>query len=201
MIDSTNLDYVNKEIEKLKINEIKRNPCRREEIEDLPLYNKGKGLSIGLMTNQFLAIFYLYKLHNYIVHKLKIKHFVCYMDDYILIHHDKEYLKYCLEEITRILNEVYKLQINKKKTNIVSIKQGFIFLQYRFQVINNKTIFKLSNNTLHKAKKNIKKNKFLFDNNKISFKKYFLSINNYTNTFKYGKIIMSKIIDRVIFYK
>ena len=153
------------------------------------------------MTNQFLAIFYLYKLHNYIVHKLKIKHFVCYMDDYILIHHDKEYLKYCLKEITRILNQEYKLEINKKKTNIVSIKQGFIFLQYRFQVVNNKTIIKLSSNTLNKAKKNIKKNKYLFATNKISFKKYFLSINNYTNTFKYDKIKMSKIIDRVIFYK
>ncbi len=79
MIDSTNQDYVNKEIEKLKINEIKRNPHRREEIEDLPLYKKGKGVSIGLMTNQMLAILYLYKLHNYIIHKLKIKHFVCYI--------------------------------------------------------------------------------------------------------------------------
>ena len=123
------------------------------------------------------------------------------MDDYILIHHDKEYLKYCLNEITKILNQEYKLEINKKKTNIVSIKQGFIFLQYRFQVVNNKTIIKLSNNTLHKVKKNIKKNKYLFNNNKISFKKYFCSINNYTNTFKYDKIKMSKIIDRVIFYK
>ena len=201
MIDSTNLDYVNKEIEKLKINEIIRNPCRREEIEDLPLYNKGKGLSIGLMTNQFLAIFYLYKLHNYIVHKLKIKHFVCYMDDYILIHHDKEYLKYCLKEITRILNQEYKLEINKKKTNIVSIKQGFIFLQYRFQVVNNKTIIKLSNNTLRKVKKKIKKNKYLFLNDKISFKKYFSSISNYNNTFKYNKKKVIDIINRVIFYK
>ena len=201
MINSTNEDYVNKVINKLKINEIKKNPNRRKEIEELPIYHKGKGLSIGLMTNQFLAIFYLYKFHNYIIHKLKIKHMVIYMDDYILIHHDKKYLKYCLEEIIRILNEEYKLEINKKKTNIVSIKQGFIFLQYRFQVINNKTIIKLSNNTLHKVKKNINKNKYLFLNDKISFKKYFLSINNYTNTFKYDKIKMSKTIDRVIFYK
>ena len=173
MINSTNEEYINKEIERLKINEIKRNPNRREEIEELPIYNKGKGLSIGLMTNQMLAIIYLYKLHRFIIHKLKIKHMVVYMDDYILIHHDKEYLKYCLNEITSILRDDYKLDVNKKKTNIVSIKQSFIFLQYRIRVINNKTIIKLSNNTLHKAKKNIKKNKYLFLNDKISFKKYF----------------------------
>ena len=74
------------------------------------------------MTNQFLAIFYLYKLHRFIIYKLKIKHFVCDKDYYIIIHHNKEYLKYCLKEITKILN---------------------------------------------KLKKNIKKNKYLFNNNKI----------------------------------
>ena len=126
---------------------------------------------------------------------------VVYMDDYILIHHDKNYLKYCLEEITRILNKEYKLEINKKKTNIISIKQGFIFLQYRFQVVNNKTIIKLSNNTLRKVKKKIKKNKYLFLNDKISFKKYFSSISNYNNTFKYNKKKVIDIINRVIFYK
>ena len=40
MIDSTISDYVNKEIEKLKINEIKKNPNRRKEIEDLPIIIK-----------------------------------------------------------------------------------------------------------------------------------------------------------------
>lgn len=55
------------------------------------------------MTNQFLAIFYLYKLHNYIIHKLKLKYTVIYMDDYIIMHENKEYLRKCLKEIKFIL--------------------------------------------------------------------------------------------------
>jgi len=115
------------------------------------------------------------------------------------MHQDKEYLQRCLIEIVKILNNEYKLQINKKKTNIVSIKEGFIFLQYRFKVVNNKTIIKLRYDTLNKVKRNLKTNKYLFLNDKILFKKYFSCINNYTNTFIYDKIRMSRIIDRVVF--
>ena len=151
-----------------------------------------------MMTNQFLAIFYLYKLHNYIIHKLKIKHMVVYMDDYILMHEDKEYLKLCLKEIEDILNKEYKLKLNKKKTSITSSKEGFIFLQYRFRVINNKTIVKLRKNSLRNIDRKVKRNKYLFLNDKISFKTYFSSINNYQNTFKYDKIRVERIIDKYI---
>jgi len=44
------------------------------------------------------------------------------MDDGILLHKDKSYLKYCLKEITKIINK-YKLSLNSK-TQIISIKQG-----------------------------------------------------------------------------
>ena len=120
------------------------------------------------------------------------------MDDYIIMHQDKEYLKYCLKKIEYILNHEYKLELNKKKISIVSIKEGFTFLQYRFKVINNKTIIKIKRDTLNKVKSNLKTNKYLFNNNKIPFKKYFSSINNYTNTFKYDKIKISTIVDKLI---
>ena len=65
---TTNLPYVNKEIENLKQKEINRikhlNISEREkelkidEISKVPLYYNGKGLPIGNMTSQILAIFY-----------------------------------------------------------------------------------------------------------------------------------------------
>lgn len=109
------------------------------------------------MTNQFLAIFYLYKLHNYIIHKLKLKYTVIYMDDYIIMHEDKEYLRICLKEIESILHNDYKLKLNRKKTKITSSKDGFVFLQYIFKVVNNKTIIKLRKDTLRKINENTKK--------------------------------------------
>lgn len=61
VIDSSNYDYINKEI----INNMKK-----ININDLSLYYNSKGLSIGLMSNQFLAIYYTNNLIHYIVHVL-----------------------------------------------------------------------------------------------------------------------------------
>ena len=194
ILSSTNQTYINETITKLKTKE--NSPTRKCEINALHLYNKDKGLSIGLLSNQFLAIFYLYKLHNYIIHKLKIKHLVVYMDDYILLHPSKEYLNKCLKEIEYILNNEYKLKLNKKKTMITSSKQGFVFLTYRYKVINNKTIVSVRADTMRKIKKNLRKNKKLFDKGYISFEKRFSSVNNYKNTFKYNKEKINNIIDK-----
>ena len=196
ILESTNQDYVNDTIIKLKEKESARNQSHRDEINSLPLYDKGKGLSIGLLSNQFLAIFYLYKLHNYIVHKLKIKHLVVYMDDYILMHPDKEYLKKCLKEIEFILLNEYKLKLNRKKTMIVSSKEGFVFLSYRYRVINTKTIVNLRSETMNKIKRTTRKNKKLFLKGYITFEKRFSSVNNYKYTFKYNREKINNIIDR-----
>ena len=77
------------------------------------------------------------------------------MNDVLLIHEDKEYLKYCLIEIDKILKK-YKLEFNIKKTRIDNIKNGIDFLGFRFYIINNKVIMKLRNNTKKRFKKKIK---------------------------------------------
>jgi len=122
IIDSTNQDYVNNDINILKQKYLKKHNNYINEINKLPIYNKGKGLPIGNMSSQFIAILYLNELDHFIKEKLKIKYYIRYMDDGILLHKDKSYLKYCLKEITKIINK-YKLSLNSK-TQIISIKQG-----------------------------------------------------------------------------
>ena len=133
ILDSTNASYINENISKLS----------NKYNEDLPIYKFDKGLPIGNMTSQFLAVFYLYKLHHFIKHNLHIKYFVVYMDDYILLHQDKNYLKYCLKVIEDKLTKEYKLELNKNKTMVVKSTQGISFLGYRFIIENKKTITKL----------------------------------------------------------
>lgn len=85
-----------------------------------------KGLGIGNMSSQVLAIFYLNDLDHYIKEELKIKYYVRYQDDFILFHNSKEYLKECLEKIKEFLaNE--KLQLNSK-TRIYNSNGNIIFL-------------------------------------------------------------------------
>ena len=95
-------------------NKIKR---RIKDKEALAIINQildsDSSLSIGFMTSQILGIFYLNDLDHFIKEKLKIKYYIRYQDDFLLIHNDKEYLKYCLERIKLFLiNE--KLELNKK---------------------------------------------------------------------------------------
>ena len=85
-----------------------------------------KGLGIGNMSSQVLAIFYLNDIDHYIKEELKIKYYVRYQDDFILFHNSKEYLKECLEKIKEFLaNE--KLQLNSK-TRIYNSNGNIIFL-------------------------------------------------------------------------
>lgn len=68
-----------------------------DEIKRIPFYAKGKGLPIGNVVSQILAIFYLNDLDHFIKEKLHIKNYIRYQDDGILLSNDKEYLKYCLK--------------------------------------------------------------------------------------------------------
>ena len=53
-------------------------------------------------------------------HEATIKFYGRYMDDFYLIHEDKEYLRYCWKEIERHVNEL-GLSLNAK-TNIYPLK-------------------------------------------------------------------------------
>ena len=168
IINSTNQKYINENIKKIKDNHKSIN---------IPYYQKGKGLPIGGLSSQALSTFYLSEIDHYIIHNLKIKYYVRYMDDFILIYHNKQYLKYCLNKIEIKLKE-YHLNLNKNKTQIINVKNGFIFLGYNFK-LKNKLIIKKSNNTISKIRKNIKLKTKLYEKKKIKFKHYFLSLNSY----------------------
>ena len=143
-----------------------------------------------------MAILYLSKLQHYITNNLHIK-FINYMDDYILIHNSKEYLKSSLELIENKINNEYKLKLNSKKTIISNSNQGISFLGYSFRVKNNKTIVKLNTNTKKNIRKGIKRANYLYKNNLIKFNQYFSSIECFKNNYIFvNKDKVKHFIDR-----
>ena len=183
VLNTTNNPEINKKIRKIK------EKYNKPEINSIPYYEYGKGLPIGNMTSQFLSIFYLYELDHYIVHNLHIKHFIRYMDDFILIHPDINVLRNALKEITSILEKKYNLKISVNKTKITNSRKGFNFLGYNFKVLNNKTIVKINSSALKKAKSNIRKKHYYYKNNYIDFNSAFCSYMTYYNSYKYGNIM------------
>ena len=195
IIDSTNDDYINKKIEKLKLKEIekinnsslsdKEKKIRVEEVNRIPLCQKGKSAPIGSMCSQIIAVMYLDKLNHFIKEKLHIKHYVLYMDDGILFSHDKEYLKYCKEEIIKFLYN-YKLSINEKKTRVDSIRNGIDFLGFKFYIKNNKIVLKVRNDTKKRFRRKMKKVNQLYLDNLIDYTEYKMVIDSYTGHLSYG---------------
>lgn len=192
IVDSTDSSYVNERINSLKEKEIKKindSNCKNKEllikeIKELPNYEVGKGLPIGNMSSQFLAILYLNELDHFIKNKLKIKYYTRYMDDGVIIHQSKEYLQYCLEEINKIL-ERYKLKLNKK-TKIYSCKEGFEFLGFRYIIKNNKVIMKVKNSTKKRFKRKIKVYNKLLKKDKLSEFDYNQVLASYKGHLSYG---------------
>lgn len=192
IIDSTNDAYINETINKImKMNNV-----------EVPLYYHGRGLPIGNVSSQILSIFYLYKLDHFIVHDLKLKYYVRYMDDFIILDRDLEKLKKARDIIIEKLEGEYKLKVNRKKTKIVSCKEGFSFLGYIFKVIDKKLVIKIKRSNLEKIKKRVKQVRYLLDRNKISHYRAFCSIMTYSNCYKYTENIrILKLIDRYFFHE
>ena len=116
-----------------------------------------EGLSIGAMTSQILAIFFLHDMDCFIKEKLKIYGVIRYQDDFLLFHHSKKYLKFCLNELEKFLKKE-KLTLNSK-TRIYKSTDNFIFLGRN----------KYGNYAKYRTvKRRLKKKEYLYSNGFIS---------------------------------
>lgn len=194
IIDSTNEEYVNEEIIKLKESRIKylknSNLLNKDnlirEVIDIPLYEYGKGVALGNQTSQAFGLIYLYEFNHFLKEKLHLKCCINYMDDFVIIHNDKDYLKKCLILIEKELKEKYTLELNLNKTKINSIKDGIDFLGYRFFIKNNKVILKLRSRTKNKFKKKVSNLSLLYKYSLINKKELYCGIASYKGILKWG---------------
>lgn len=144
IVDETNRPYINKVIDGFN----------KYFHTDIPHYEKGKGLSIGAMTSQFLAIYYLNDLDHYIKEELKCKYYIRYMDDFVIFGYDKEELKLIYLKIT---NELAKLAltVNPKSAIYNVCGPGFSFLGYRYYISEGKLQVKCLSSTVRRIKRRL----------------------------------------------
>lgn len=88
------------------------------------------GLPIGNLTSQMFANLYLNELDQFCKHKLKLRYYIRYMDDVIILHPDKKYLEKVKREIAAFLGNQLNLQLNKK-TCIRPTSMGIEFVGFR----------------------------------------------------------------------
>lgn len=122
----------------------------------LPEPQKGTGLPAGNIVFQTFGVYYLHSLDIFCKEELKIKYYSRYMDDFVLIHKDKEYLNYCWKRIENFLENELKLKLNPN-TNLHPIKNGTNYLGWHFYVTETgKVIMKIRKESKKSVKNKIK---------------------------------------------
>ena len=159
---------------------------------------EGKGLPLGNQVNQGFALLYLDGMDKLIKYKLGIEFYGRYMDDFYLIHHDKEYLKYCLAVITEHLKTL-DLTLNSK-TQIFPFKNGVNYLGFHTYITDTgKVIRKLKNQNKRNAQKKFVKMAKLVSDGKLPIEKFNASYSawknhiSHGNCYKLGKVMDEKI--------
>lgn len=109
-----------------------RYKCNEKMREKVPARRKMEpksnyGMAIGNLTAQAASNFNLSEFDRYIVNELKLKKYVRYVDDIVIISDNKEKLIESLPAIVRKLAETHQT-ISKKKTKVDTAYHGVPFL-------------------------------------------------------------------------
>lgn len=111
----------------------------------------GKGLPLGNLTSQLFANIYMNEFDQYVKHELKVKYYVRYADDFVILFQDKKWLEDMVPKIRDFLSDNLKLQLHPDKVFIKTIASGVDFLGW----VNFPDHMVLRNNTKRRMLRNI----------------------------------------------
>jgi retron-type reverse transcriptase len=116
--------------ERIKDNDIIRLIAKILDPENKSL-SQSKSIPIGNLTSQFFANLYLNPLDQFVKHDLRIRCYIRYMDDFVLMDSSKARLHKAKAEIDRFLEEKLQLRLHPKKQAITPLRCGIDFLGFR----------------------------------------------------------------------
>src|SRR3989344_426924 len=87
-----------------------------------------RGLPLGNLTSQLLVNIYMNEFDQFIKQNLKIKYYIRYADDFVVMSRDKEELESLLLKIRIFLKERLRLELHPNKVSISTLASGVGFL-------------------------------------------------------------------------
>ena len=88
----------------------------------------GRGLPLGNLTSQLFVNIYMNEFDQFVKHKLKVKYYIRYADDFVILHNDKSLLEELLPKVGDFLFDRLKLEIHPDKVFIKTLASGVDFL-------------------------------------------------------------------------
>ena len=117
----------------------------------------GNGLPLGNLTSQLLANIYMNKFDQFVKHKLKVKYYVRYADDFVILSPNKKWLEDIVSPISEFLYDNLKLELHSDKVFIKTIASGVDFLGWvnfpDHKVLRNSTKRRMFRNIVNKQGK------------------------------------------------
>ena len=86
------------------------------------------GLPIGNLTSQLFGNVYLNKFDHFIKRDLGIKYYGRYVDDFVIVHRDKAYLKNIIPKIAEFLKSQLNLELHPNKIYLQHFSKGVKYL-------------------------------------------------------------------------
>lgn len=138
-----------------KIKKIKDPEIKKIELQKLN-NNEYHGMCLGSQVSQIMALIVPNAIDHYIKDTKKFKYYVRYMDDGVVFAKTKEELKTLYVELQIIAKEL-GLEFNQKKTRIIKMHKGFIFLKVKYKVTKTgKVIRKLERKGIIRMRRKLK---------------------------------------------
>lgn len=127
--------------------EFLREKTKEKEVVNLCMLfvnQEGIGIPMGNLLSQLFGLIYLNALDNFIKRDLKVKKYVRYCDDFVLLDLSKEEVENLKEKITIFLRETLALSLSK--AHFAKIKSGINFVGFRVwqshKLVRKHTMFK-----------------------------------------------------------
>ena len=92
---------------------------------------KGKGMPLGNLTSQFFANVFLNELDHFVKDHLRAKHYIRYVDDFVILDKSPIILQQYIKEIDFFLRNSLKLELHPDKSKILFMPRGTEFLGMR----------------------------------------------------------------------
>ncbi|WP_232071825.1 RNA-directed DNA polymerase [Paraburkholderia pallida] len=86
------------------------------------------GLPIGNLSSQFFANVYLNELDQRVKHQLQARHYIRYVDDFVILHDSPAFLNAALADLDAFLPARLGARINPTKTILQPIDRGIDFV-------------------------------------------------------------------------
>jgi RNA-directed DNA polymerase len=87
-----------------------------------------RGLPIGNLSSQFFANVYMDVLDQFIKHQVGARHYIRYVDDFVILHASAEWLNQARERIAAFLPDRLHIELNPRKTILQPINRGVDFV-------------------------------------------------------------------------